>query len=142
MARYDYACHKCEIIVEKDYDFAKNPDYIKCPQCKKKIEQHYAGRDIPVHFKGAGWTGKNKKTGFNKTGGSDEINQKLQQETKDSMTGGWKQYAKYTPPEKLLKKAKKLSDQDVSKKLDAAKKISDITYNNAGIDPHNKYKGQ
>jgi len=142
MARYDYACHDCHLLVEKEYDFAKNPDKIKCPECGKKIEQNWAGRDIPVHFKGAGWTGKNSQTGFNKEGGSDEINAKLQQESKDRMDGGWKQYAKYTPPKKLLDKAKKLSDQEVANKLDASKKISDITYDKAGIDPHKKYKGQ
>ena len=77
-----------------------------------------------------------------KAGGSDEINQKLQEQSKERMAGGWKQYAKYTPPEKLLKDARKLSDQEVAKKLEVSKKISDITYDKAGIDPHKKYKGQ
>lgn len=142
MAFYEYACHKCEHIIEKEFPFGQPKKKIKCPECKKMCEQHFAGRDIPVHFKGAGWTGQNSQTGYNKTGGSDEINAKLQQETKDRMAGGWKQYAKYTPPQKLLDKARKLSDQEVANKLDASKKISDITYDKAGINPYKKYKGQ
>jgi putative FmdB family regulatory protein len=142
MAYYDYACHSCELLVEREYDFAKNPSKIKCPECGKKIEQNWAGRDIPVHFKGAGWTGVNDRTGYNKTGGSDEVNLKLQDQSKDRMAGGWKQYAKYTPPDKLLKESKKLSDQEVAEKLDSSRKLSDITYDKAGINPYKKYKGQ
>jgi predicted nucleic acid-binding Zn ribbon protein len=142
MATYEYVCHDCCILMPKEYDFAKNPSKIKCPECGKMCEQNWAGRDIPVHFKGAGWTGKNSQTGFNKVGGSDEINLKLQEETKDRIAGGWKQYAKYTPPKKLLDKAKKLNDQEVANKLNASKKLSDETYHKAGINPHNKYKGQ
>tara|TARA_R110002074_G_scaffold233764_2_gene405429 strand:- start:499 stop:927 length:429 start_codon:yes stop_codon:yes gene_type:complete len=142
MAYYEYACHSCELLVEKEYDFAKNPSRIKCPECGKKIEQNWAGRDIPVHFKGAGWTGKNSSTGFNKTGGSDEINLKLQEETKERMKTGYQQYARYTPPQEVYDKARKLTDQEVVQKKDAARKISDQVYDNAKINPYTKYKPQ
>ena len=142
MATYEYACHKCHLLIERDFPFGKPKSKIKCPECKKMCEQHFAGRDIPVHFKGAGWTGQNENTGYNKTGGSDEINLKLQEQSKDRMAGGWKQYARYTPPEKLLKTARRLSDQEVANKLEASRKISDQVYDNAKINPYKKYKGQ
>lgn len=142
MAVYQYSCRDCQHIMEHDFPFGKPKKKVKCPECKAMCEQHYAGRDMPVHFKGAGWTGKNAQTGYNKQGGSDEVNLKLQEQSKDRIAGGWKQYAKYTPPEKLLDKARKLTDGEVKNKLNASKKLSDVTYDKAGIDPHNKYKGQ
>lgn len=142
MAYYEYVCHSCKLLVEREYDFAKNPSKIKCPECSKMCEQNWAGRDIPVHFKGAGWTGKNSSTGFNKTGGSDEINLKLQDETKERMKTGWQQYASYTPPQEVYDKSRKLSDQEVVQKKAAAKKLSDQVYDKAKINPHNKYKPQ
>jgi hypothetical protein len=142
MAQYDYACDNCFLIIPKDYPFGKPKRKIKCPECRKLCNQHFAGRDIPVHFKGAGWTGKNSVTGFNKTGGSDEINKKLQEETKDRMKTGFQHYSVYTPPQKVYDRARKLSDAEVVQKKTAARKVSDHVYNKAKIDPYNKYKPQ
>ena len=142
MAYYEYACHKCKLLIEKDYPFGKNKSKIKCPQCKKMCEQNWAGRKIPIHFKGAGWTGVNSRTGFNKTGGSDEVNKRLQEGCKDRMDTGWQHYSKFTPPQELLDRARKLTPQEVQQKLDASRKVSDQVYDNAGIDPYKKIKPQ
>ena len=142
MAIYEYSCKECMIMWECDFPFGKPQKKTECPTCDAPCGQHWGGRDIPVHFKGAGWTGANKKTGYNKTGGSDEINKKLQDETKKRMEGGWQHYAKYTPPQEVFDKARKLTPRESQRKMEVARKIMDETYDKAGIDPHKKYKPQ
>ena len=82
MANYEYVCHECFLLLPKEFPFGKPKKKVECPECGKMCEQNWAGRDIPVHFKGAGWTGKNSSTGFNKAGGSDEVNRQLQDNSK------------------------------------------------------------
>jgi len=142
MAIYEYSCPECRIIWECDFPFGKPEKKTPCPKCEAKHGQHYAGKDVPIHFKGAGWSGVNKQTGFNKTGGSDEVNIRLQDQCKDRMDTGWQHYARFTPPQEYLDKARKLSPKEVQQKLEVTKKMSDHNYDKAGIDPHNKYKPQ
>ena len=139
MANYIWQCHDCKLYWDRDYPVATNPCRTKCPQCRKLCDRKYT--PVPVHFKGAGWDGP---TGFNQTGGSDEINKKLQEGCKERMKSGWQQYARYEPSEGYLedRKARKLTDREVQAKKDASKKLSTHTYNKAGIDPTKKYKPQ
>jgi len=144
MSIYEYACHECQIIWECDFPFAKQEKTTPCPKCEAACGQNWSNREIPVHFKGAGWTGVNKATGLNKTGGSDEINLRLQDQVKDRIAGGWKNYSRYEPSEGYIKEtnARKLNNDEITQKLDASKKLSAEVYDKAGIDPTNKYKGQ
>ena len=140
---YVYACYDCEVSWEKEYPWGKPAEKTKCPDCSKRCGQDWANRTpTPVHFKGAGWTGKNSVTGLNKRGGSDEVNLKLQESCKDRMATGWQHYAKYTPPQKVLDKARKLTPRESQQKMDSARKIMDTTYDKAGIDPTKIYKPQ
>ena len=131
MAFYEWVCDKCKIFWEREYPLAKNPERTRCPQCKKLSDRLW-GAPPPVHFKGTGWT--SGPQGFNKKGGSDEVNLKLQEGCKERMSTGWQQYARFTPPQKLLDKARKLTDGEVAHKLDASKKVSAHNYDKAGID--------
>jgi predicted nucleic acid-binding Zn ribbon protein len=142
MVKYIWQCHKCELYWERDYPLAKNPDRTKCPECKKLCERRYT--DTPVHFKGAGWTGINSITGFNKTGGSDEINKNLQEQCKERMKTGYQHYARYTPSKGYLEmtNARPLNDRELAERLALSKKVSAENYDKAGIDPYKKYKPQ
>jgi DNA-directed RNA polymerase subunit RPC12/RpoP len=140
MANYEYVCHECFLLLPKEFPFGKPKKKVKCPECGKMCEQNWAGRDIPVHFKGAGWTGKNSSTGFNKAGGSDEVNRQLQDNSKLRQESGWQHYAKYTPPQKLLDTARKLTPQEVQQKLEASRKVSDVVYDKAKINPYEQNK--
>ena len=142
MAIYEYSCKECKIIWECDFPFAKQEKKTPCPECNADCGQNWDRGDIPVHFKGAGWTGVNKRTGYNKIGGSDEVNLRLQDETKKRMETGWQHYARYTPPQKVLDQARKLTPTESANKMKVAKKIMDETYDRAKIDPTNIYKPQ
>tara|TARA_R110002051_G_scaffold279562_2_gene341046 strand:- start:1118 stop:1555 length:438 start_codon:yes stop_codon:yes gene_type:complete len=140
---YVYACYACEVSWEKEYPWGKPAEKTKCPDCSKRCGQDWENRNpVPVHFKGAGWTGVNTRTGFNKTGGSDEVNKKLQEGCKDRMDTGWQHYSKFTPPQELLDRARKLTPQEVDQKLEASRKVSDQVYDNAKMDPYKKIKPQ
>ena len=142
MAIYEYCCKECKIIWECDFPFAKQHKTTPCPECEADCGQSWNRGDIPVHFKGAGWSGVNKNTGFNKTGGSDVVNKQLQDGCKERMKSGWQHYAKYTPPQEVFDKAKKLTPQESQQKMDSARKIMDFTYDKANIDPTHRYKPQ
>jgi len=140
---YEYACHDCKVLWEREYPWGKPAGKTKCPDCGKRCEQNWLNRDpLPVHFKGAGWTGKNSVTGFNKEGGSDEINLKLQDSCKKRMESGWQHYAKYSPSKEWIDThaSKKLSSTEGEKKMKAAKKMSDTVYDKAGINRNKVHK--
>ena len=122
MSIYEYSCRKCMLIMEHEFPFGEAAETVNCPQCNADIEQHWAGRKVPVQFKGAGWTGQNKKTGRNMKGGSDEINLNLQEGCKERMKTGWQHYSRMTPPKELTDKARKLSSAELEDRLKLSKK--------------------
>ena len=137
MANYIWQCHDCKIFWDRDYPLAKNPRRTKCPECKKLSERMYT--PTPVHFKGAGWDGP---TGLNQIGGSDEINKKLQQQSKDRMDTGWQHYARYTPKKGWLDShvSEKYSAEEAKDRMKVAQKMSDSVYDKAGIDRNKVHK--
>jgi predicted nucleic acid-binding Zn ribbon protein len=139
MAIYEWLCDDCEIFWDREYPLAKNPERTRCPECKKLCDRLW-GAPPPVHFKGSGWT--SGPQGFNKTGGSDEVNLKLQEGCKDRMKTGWQHYSHYSPPKTLTDQARKLTDKEVSEKKEKTKKWLGAAYNNAKISPHIKHKPQ
>ena len=70
------------------------------------------------------------------------MNKKLQEQCKDRIDGGWKQYACYTPPQEVFDKARRLNDEEVHNKLEASKKLTAHAYHKAGMDPGKSNKGQ
>lgn len=138
MSIYEYSCGKCMIIMEHDFPFGEAKDTVKCPECNASIEQHWAGRVVPVQFKGAGWTGKNKNTGRNLKGGSDEINLNLQEGCRDRMETGWQHYSRMTPNKALTDSARKLSAAELEDRLKTSKKQTETNYNKSGLSPYNK----
>jgi len=80
MSVYEYFCEKCEKIIEKDFDFTKNPDTVKC-ECGENCNRYYGG-SVNVVFMGGDWPGKtiktkNEMTRKNKVGGS--LDKKMRQ---------------------------------------------------------------
>lgn len=142
MKIYEYACHDCKVTWEREYKFGKCANKTKCPECGKRCDQNWLGREPPaVHFKGSGWT---QTTGHNRAGGSDDINQNLQEQCKERMDSGWQHYAKYEPSEEYINaaKARRLSDEEVKRGLDVSKKLSSHVYDKARMDPSKKIKPQ
>jgi len=134
MANYIWQCHDCKIYWDREYALAKNPHRTKCPECRKLCERLY--NPTPVHFKGAGWTGVNSATGFNKQGGSDEINKKLQGECEERMKSGYQHYARYTPKQGWLDQnvTKQFTEREARERMESTRKMTNSLYDKHGID--------
>ena len=143
MSYYEWVCRDCAIYWEEEHPIGTAPSKQNCPKCEDLCHRKW---DTPpaIHFKGEGWSGKNKAQGFYKQGGSDEVNLELQRRTKERMKDGWQQYSRYEPSEGYLKEvsAKKLTEKGFKEKLDASRQLSQHTYDKAGINPYDKYKPQ
>jgi len=139
MTTYEWKCENCFILFDHEYEMGKAPVRKKCPVCNKLCHKNL--QVIPVHFKGAGWT---QTTGYNKAGGSDEINKKLQDGCEDRMKSGWQQYSKYTISDGYIKakKGRKLGEKELKDKLDQSKKVTASQYEKAGMDPTKRNKPQ
>ena len=143
MKLYEYACHDCKLVWEREYKFGHPAEKTKCPECNKMWGQNWLGREAPpVHFKGGLQSGWTTKGGGELHGSSDEMNKAMQKGCETRMGEGWKAYAKYTPPQEVWDKARKLSDSEVKEKVKASKKFVAQTYDKAGLDPSMPHKPQ
>ena len=142
MVDYEWICHDCKLIWSRSYPIAKNPTRTKCPQCKKLCEKNW--KPTPVHFKGGVGSGWTTKSGGELHGSSDEMNKAMQEGCNKRMSEGWKDYAHYSPSKGYLDSvgATRLSDEQVKKNIEVAKKTYQPIYDKAGIDLSKKYKPQ
>jgi len=143
MPIYEWACRECKLYWERECRLGKAPDRTRCPECNKLSGRKW---DVapPVHFKGGRGAGWHTKGGGELDGSSDVLNKAMQEGTKKRIEKGYEAYKVYSPSEGYIKAtgARRMSDEEVVKKLDASKKASAEVYDKAGIDPYNKYKPQ
>lgn len=50
MAIYEFICHDCEVIWEREAAMSKAPSRSRCPECKKLSNRHWG--EVPVMFNG------------------------------------------------------------------------------------------
>ena len=62
MAIYEFICHDCEVIWEREAPMSKAPSRSRCPECKKLKNRHWG--DDPVTFNGNDYY-TNKRTEHN-----------------------------------------------------------------------------
>jgi len=60
MAIYEFICHDCSVIWEREAPMSKAPSRSRCPECKKLSNRHWG--EVPVMFNGKGYyTNKRKQ---------------------------------------------------------------------------------
>ena len=60
MAIYEFICHDCEVIWEREAPMSKAPSRSRCPECKKLKNRHWG--EVPVMFNGSDYyTNKRKQ---------------------------------------------------------------------------------
>ena len=60
MAIYEFICHDCKVIWEREAPMSKAPSRSRCPECKKLKNRHWG--DVPVMFNGKDYyTNKRKQ---------------------------------------------------------------------------------
>jgi len=50
MAIYEFICHDCSVIWEREAPMSKAPSRSRCPECKKLSNRHWG--EVPVMFNG------------------------------------------------------------------------------------------
>lgn len=50
---YDFKCHDCDIVFDKEYSMKSVPTRSRCPQCNKLSSRYYGS--VGVQFKGNDW---------------------------------------------------------------------------------------
>ena len=91
MAIYEFICHDCEVIWEREAAMSKAPSRSRCPECKKLSNRHWG--EVPVMFNGSDYyTNKRKAHNlryYDKQKGK-EVMETLVDETKRSIEDGQK----------------------------------------------------
>jgi len=58
MPQYEFICHPCKLIWDKEYSMKNAPARSRCPECNKLSHQNWSNKQTAVHFKGEFYTNK------------------------------------------------------------------------------------
>ena len=97
MAIYEFICHDCEVIWEREAPMSKAPSRSRCPECKKLKNRHWG--DVPVMFNGNDYyTNKRKqhKLVYEDKAKGKEVAENLLDATKRMSETAISPYSKYT----------------------------------------------
>ena len=105
MAIYEFICHNCEVIWEREAPMSKAPSRSRCPECKKLSNRHWG--EVPVMFNGADYhTNKRKQHNlvYNDKAKSKEVQEQLLNASKKMAEEQKSPYKKITLTEKGIQK--------------------------------------
>ena len=97
MAIYEFICHDCEVIWEREAPMSKAPSRSRCPECKKLKNRHWG--EVPVMFNGKDYyTNKRKqhKLVYEDKAKGKEVAENLLDATKRMSETAISPYSKYT----------------------------------------------
>ena len=144
MPIFTWACNKCELYWEREYDMGKNPEKTKCPECNRRCGRRY---DVPkFKFVGPGFYvndyGSNSAKHSNAKSAVDRFVEESKEASENRMKTGFQNYKVYTPNFKELEKTGQVKKSTRSVDENAAKhrKTAEHIYKNAGIDPSQQEK--
>ena len=134
MAIYEFICHDCEVIWEREAPMSKAPSRSRCPECKKLKNRHWG--DVPVMFNGNDYyTNKRKqhKLVYEDKAKGKEIAENLLDATKRMSEETKSPYKGYTLTEEGIKayggRRKTEADHKMSKEM--GEKVKESVYNNS-----------
>ena len=97
MAIYEFICHDCQVIWEREAPMSKAPSRSRCPECKKLKNRHWG--EVPVMFNGKDYyTNKRKqhKLVYEDKDKGKEVAENLLDATKRMSETAISPYSKYT----------------------------------------------
>ena len=103
---YEFICHPCKLVWEKEYSMKTVPWRSRCPECTKLSHQNWSNKQTAVHFIGECHTNKRlaEKTYTNQSDlkklGEAMVN-KTKESINDSQTHEF--YTRYVPNENFQK---------------------------------------
>ena len=152
MPRYEYLCKECEVSWEIEEELGKAPKSNDCPLCNKNVARYYGNHDVGISFKDNGCGNHNSNAGdfhtvkrrydkfnekgYDKTAGDKFLKRSIN-ETEGRIVDRDSWATTYKPMkfnyEKMAEDglARKLSDEEVAKKVKTAKKLTEDAYDKA-----------
>jgi len=103
---YEFICHPCKLIWDKEYSMKKAPARSRCPECNKLSEQNWSNKQTAVHFIGEFHTNK-RLSEKSKTNDFEleRLGRALVDKTKESVNESSTEefYTRYVPNENFQK---------------------------------------
>ena len=134
MAIYEFICHDCEVIWEREAPMSKAPSRSRCPECKKLKNRHWG--DVPVMFNGKDYyTNKRKqhKLVYEDKAKGKEVMENLLDATKRMGEETKSPYKKISITDEGIKayggRRKTEADRKMSKEM--GEKMKESVYNNS-----------
>jgi len=134
MAIYEFICHDCEVIWEREAAMSKAPSRSRCPECKKLSNRHWG--EVPVMFNGSDYyTNKRKQHNlvYNDKAKGKEIAENLLDATKRMSEETKSPYTQYTPTEAgmIANGGRRKTDKDREMSQSMGLEIKKSVYNNS-----------
>ena len=136
MAIYEFICHNCEVIWEREAPMSKAPSRSRCPECKKLSNRHWG--EVPVMFNGADYytnKRKNHNLVYHDKAKAKEIHENLLDGAKRMAESQQSPYKKYALKKSVLEDAvakgqvRRKTDSEIRKGREHVEKIGRDAYN-------------
>jgi len=104
--QYEFICHPCKLIWDKEYSMKKAPGRSRCPECNKLSHQNWSNKETAVHFKGDCHTNRSLiKKGYSNEFELKRLGETLINTTRDSIEKAQTHdfYTRYVPNENFQK---------------------------------------
>lgn len=134
MAIYEFICHNCEVIWEREAPMSKAPSRSRCPECKKLSNRHWG--DVPLMFNGSDYYTNTRKQ-FNLVhrdkAKAKEVQEQLLDASKKMAEEKKTPYKEITLTEKGIQKLglTKKSDQQLKDTQKIYDEVKSSVYNNS-----------
>jgi len=105
MAIYEFICHDCSVIWEREAPMSKAPSRSRCPECNKLSNRHWG--DVPLMFNGEGYytnTRKRHNLVYHDKQEAKRVQEELVDITKKRMENAKSPYKKLTISKKTIEK--------------------------------------
>jgi putative FmdB family regulatory protein len=134
MAIYEFICHNCEVIWEREAPMSKAPSRSRCPECKKLSNRHWG--EVPVMFNGSDYyTNKRKQHNlvYNDKAKGKEIAENLLDASKRMAETKTSPYASYTLSKEGFESLnpKRRNEGEKKKAQEARDELKASVYNNS-----------
>ena len=123
MAIYEFICHDCEVIWEREAAMSEAPSRSRCPECNKLKNRHWG--DVPVMFNGKDYytnKRKNHKLVYEDKAKGKEVAENILDAAKRMSEETKSPYKRYTLSEEGMKyygaQRKTEAEKERSRKLD------------------------
>ena len=128
MPQYEFICHPCKLVWDKEYSMKKAPERSRCPECDKLSNQNWSNKQTAVHFIGEFHTNKRlaEKT-FTNQSDLKKLAEALVNKTRESVEKSTTEefYTKYVPNENFEKvyRGKKIEGKELDERKRTAASI-------------------